>query len=156
MNAWLYWRKFIYNGLSVIPLISHLKVFVNLGCFLREWSRLRRLLCVTSSEPNEKIFSLVENCMLFKTIRSAFILTLVVLLKKSRILCPKRHGIFHSKALHIRSVVPWVIEHAHKVSMGQNTARILDDAYLCQVMMKRIHRQKYSKRKTSEGENNLF
>lgn len=37
-----------------------------------------------------KNFSLVENCMLFKTIRSAFILTLVVLLKKSRILYPKR------------------------------------------------------------------
>ena len=48
-----------------------------------------------------KNFSLVENCMLFKTIRSAFILTLVVLLKKSRILYPKRHGIFHSKALHM-------------------------------------------------------
>ena len=152
MNVWLYWRKFIYNGLSVIPLISHLKVFVNLGCFLREWSRLRRLLCVTSSEPNEKIFSLVENCMLFKTIRSAFILTLVVLLKKSRILCPKRHGIFHSKALHIRSVDrEW-----SSMRIRYQWGKILLEVWTMPMMMKRIHRQKYSKRKTSEGENNLF
>lgn len=100
MNVWLYWRKFIHNSLSVIPLISHLKVFVSLGCFLRVIEASATPLCDVI-RTKRKNFSLVENCMLFKTIRSAFILTLVVLLKKSRILYPKRHGIFHSKALHM-------------------------------------------------------
>lgn len=101
MNVWLYWRKFIHNSLSVIPLTSHLKVFCKPRLLFERVIEASATSLCDVIRTKRKNFSLVENCMLFKTIRSAFILTLVVLLKMSRILYPKRHGIFHSKALHM-------------------------------------------------------
>ena len=128
MNVWLYWRKFIHNSLSVIPLISHLKVFVNLGCFLREWSRLRRLLCVTSSEPNEKFF-VSWKLHAFQNYSVSFHFNISCTFKEVKNSLPKASWYIPFKSSTYTFSWPRVIEHAHKVSMGQNTARILDDAY---------------------------
>lgn len=129
MNVWLYWRKFIHNSLSVIPLISHLKVFVSLGCFLRVIEASATPLCDVIRTKRKKFF-VSWKLHAFQNFSVSFHFNISCTFKEVKNSLPKASWYipFKSSAY----AVPWVMEHAHKVSMGQNTTSILDDAHLCQ------------------------